>query len=229
MGMAQPTRAQLWNGTVVCGGSSFSVCASVSVTVTGNVVTMDVWNLSGLYGSDPNTLFTRIGFYGSGTAGAAAVQGSLTMTGATTGPRRPGVWTLRPPDTIGGIEMDMTTAATAGSTVANGIASGCATALPSTMAFWQSYGCNAALPAEEGGFTPVGAVRISFQITGTMDLAHTQVLIKGQNGTTNVTTLCVTGHNCSLVTPEPVTIALLGSGLAGMGGFGLLRRRRRKS
>jgi len=30
-----------------------------------------------------------------------------------------------------------------------------------------------------------------------------------------------------MVTPEPVTMLLLGSGLAGMGGFGLVRRRKK--
>ena len=41
----------------------------------------------------------------------------------------------------------------------------------------------------------------------------------------NVT--CTTGVNCSVV-PEPMTIALLGTGLLGIGGVSVLRRRRKK-
>lgn len=225
----QPAVAQDWNGSVVCGGNAFAVCASVHVSISaGNVVTMDVWNLSGLEGTYANTLFTKIGFYGAGTAGVSAVQGSLSMTGGYTGVQ-PAQWQLEDPNNAGGIALNLTTSANGNqSSINNSVASGCATNLPQgvKMGFWQSYGCNSSLPALEGGFTELGAVRITFQITGTWDLSQTDMLIMGQNGPDGLSTQCITGGNCYVV-PEPFTIALLGSGLAGVGGVGVFRRRKK--
>jgi hypothetical protein len=38
---------------------------------------------------------------------------------------------------------------------------------------------------------------------------------------------CIDGETCASVVPEPITMVLLGTGLAGVGGAGLLRRRRK--
>jgi hypothetical protein len=43
------------------------------------------------------------------------------------------------------------------------------------------------------------------------------------------TTSCVTGVDCAMVTPEPVTTVLMATGLLGIGGVAVLRRRRRTS
>jgi hypothetical protein len=229
LGIAVPAYGQSWNGTVVCGGNSFNVCASVGVSITGNMVTMNVWNLSGLEGTYSNTLFTKIGFFGSGTAGVTAVSGSLTMTGGTTGNVAPATWQLGSPNNSGGIQLNLATSANGtNSSINNSIASGSAAGLPngSKMGFWQSYGCDATLPALAGGFTAADPVQIRFQIVGTWDLSQTEMLIMGQNGPGGMSTECITGRNCSSV-PEPFTIALLGSGLASMGGLGFLRRRKK--
>ena len=57
----------------VCGGDTFTTCAAVRITVVGNNVTVDVWNLSG------NTA-------GELTAPRATPAASLTASGSTTSP-----------------------------------------------------------------------------------------------------------------------------------------------
>jgi hypothetical protein len=111
-------------------------------------------------------------------------------------------------------------------TVNNGIASGCATpsALPGgANQLWMNP---CALPT---GAADPGYVVFSFDITGTWDLASTELFIKGQNGPNGASTECFTGNGtCNDVVPEPITMVLLGSGLAGVGGAGWFRRRRRE-
>jgi len=52
----------------VCGGDTFTTCAAVRITVVGNNVTVDVWNISGntaaSYGTQSNagSIFNGIGF-----------------------------------------------------------------------------------------------------------------------------------------------------------------------
>jgi hypothetical protein len=72
----------------VCGGDTFTTCAAVRITVLGNNVTVDVWNLSGntaaTYGTQSNagSIFNGIGFYHV-PAGIDVVTGSMSVTGPT--------------------------------------------------------------------------------------------------------------------------------------------------
>jgi hypothetical protein len=74
-----------------------------------------------------------------------------------------------------------------------------------------------------------GYVIITFSASGLLtrsQLAALELGIKGDDGSNNKAA-CFAGENCVSAVPEPITMVLLGTGLAGVGGAGLLRRRRK--
>ena len=215
-----------WN---VCGGNAFATCASVHLAVTGNQVTVNVWNLSGYNGSAASTVFTAIGFEGIGNV-ALAGSPAPTMTGPVRGGDTPAVWGFRNNKQVGGgVTLDIVGMSGGNNTsVNNSIASGCASnaSLPGgSNELWMNP-CSA--PTALGG---AGWVTITFAITGSWDVDQTYLLVKGQNGPNGQSTECITGgvnENCvPNVVPEPITMVLLGSGLMGVGGFRAFQRRRK--
>ena len=207
---------------MVCGGNTFNTCASVDLTVTGQTVTIRVWNLSGFHGSYANTVFTAIGFENVGNV--AVVTPSVTMTGPARFGDQPATWQLHDNTQVGGgVKLDLVTTSNSNTHVDNGIASGCAdnTFLPGgSNNLWMNPCSQPADP---------GYVTISFTVSGTWDVNDTYLLVKGQNGPGGISTECITGGasaNCydTTVTPEPITLVLLGSGLASLGAVGLIQR-----
>ncbi len=240
-------RAQSKSWTV-CGGDTFATCASVTVSISGsNLVTMTVMNLSGTYGTYAATVFTSIGLYNipssvclvsGGVCATSPVQTAMSGPTRASNPGTPSAWYAQNnKQTGGGIQLDL--GAQSGqnsSTVDNGLAGNCDLAnLPGgSNNLWMNPvnppcgTTGVANPGTNGGF-----VVFSFSVNQPWDLTNTQLLVKGQNGPNGQSTQCFTGTspngqpaNCFTV-PEPVTVSLFATGLLGMGGVGMLRRRRR--
>jgi hypothetical protein len=214
----------------VCGGSTFATCASVRLNVVGTSVTLSVRNLSGMQGTYGGSVFTSIGLQNVPAGVGAIVPSSgyvKGMSGPTRGGDTPAPWRLANDKVVGGgIWLDLATKNSNG--VDNGIASNCGMgSLPGAGNLFMSGSCG------KSGVTNASAnggwVVLEFDVTETWDpsAAGTELMVKGVNGPNGDVTVCLTSENCSAVdvVPEPFTIALVGSGLAGLG---ILRRRRRK-
>lgn len=235
LGLPSAAYADGFQSYKVCGGLSFSTCAAVTINVVGTDVTVRVWNLSGngaaTYGvgstTPSNTVFNGIAFYNTG--GVSAVGGTLTTSGPARSGNNPTGWGLQNNATLG-FSVDWR-AISPGAGGANGIASGCAApgGVPSTLNVYENP-CSGNLSNTNDWVT------FSFKISGSWDPTTSDVVIRGIDPITRRSTECWTGTDsagnpasCTTVTPEPVTMSLLATGLAGMGGAGFLRRRKQKS
>jgi hypothetical protein len=232
---ATPAWADGFRSYQVCGGDQFVTCAAIEITVVGSNVTMRVWNLSGNAGvtgvaSPANTVINSIGFYNV-PAGVAAVTGSLSTSGPARPGDTPGNWNLA---NGGKLNFGVDFKATSGNNLDSGIASGCASGASLGSSPPNLYLNPCADPASD----PTGWVTFNFQIAGgSWDPNTSDIVFRGQNAQTGERTECWAAPtpggrpaNCtSAAVPEPITMTLLATGLASMGGAGFIRRRRNRN
>ena len=222
-------RADGFKSYHICGGDKFTTCAAVQISVVGKNVTVNIWNLSGNTNanngiqSNGNTVFNGIGFYHL-PPGVKIVSKSVSANGPFGANGQPGRWKFK---NNGKVAFPVGIAGRSGGKLANGVASGCGTVPPKTKLF-----VNGCTSPTNGGW-----VTYHFKIKGNWDPNQSDIVLRGIQrfpGGKKLATECWTGtnpsggvSNCTTVTPEPVTLTLLASGLAGMSGAGLLRRRRK--
>lgn len=228
LAVSSPARADSFAWDNFCINDAFVVCASVRVNVsaTGNL-TMQVWNLEGMsFGGTPLGVahtMTAIGLYHTGAwAGTGTYNSAKYVTGAG-GTDVTGFWSTRGASdisTLGGVAVGLAT----GSRGNDGI-NGC-TQLPGGTK-WLTCGSFPGSPYMEFKFQLSGWDKNTMSASEFELRWHSQQI--GPNGAYSLK--CDTGGYggygpCSQV-PEPFTIALLGSGLMGVGGVGFIRRRKK--
>ena len=228
-------RADIKDFTNYCTTAALHTCASVQVETIpngsgGTIVVMRVRNLQGTLAMD-NTgggIITKIALSAPTITGASnltvTTQGSVGVVGNPAS-----FWQITNTNVGGPVAFSAST-----NTQLGGIA-------PAKYLRGGIMGCDNAYVVPTSYFQTCGAtsgwVEFSFTTTNSWSAKdaqiawHTDAVVYNNGGYKNCRTLDPVGawEHCQgvAVTPEPITMTLLGTGLASLGGVGLIRRRKK--
>ena len=233
--LAQPAAADSRNFYNYCTQGSFRTCASIQVETVlnatgGTNVIMRIQNLQGTLGFDNTggSLITNIGITAPDIQGASGL--SVTTQGAIGTVGNPqSFWTINNSSVGGFVEFGAGTNALN----YNGL-------YPASVLRGGIMGCNNAFTVPTDYYQTCGGnawVVFSFTTTNAWSADDVQVAFKSaalvsRNGGTKACRTsdpATANEYCIEVVPEPITMTLLGTGLAGLGGVGLFRRRKKDS
>jgi hypothetical protein len=213
-------KAETFNFDNYCITGGFPVCASVRLTSVGNHLTMQVWNLNGTLGLTHT--ITSVGLYHNTTAFTGQVDQFHVnyVNGGSTDITK--YWSTKGATdikTLGGVNVELAE----GTKGNNGII-GCTN--PGGGTKWAT--CNTFPNQAYVQFDFTFKNNAHFSLDGVELRWHSQQIV--QVGSLK----CDTGGNGDYppceghVVPEPMTMALLATGLMGLGGSGFVIRRRKK-
>ena len=203
-----------------CTPGAVRACSSVQVITNliagGTSVTIRVRNEQGGFGDNSGgSLISKIGLVVPTVSGASGLSVNA-VGGASSVGTAASNWSLHNPGNLGG---QITLVAGIGVNGGPGGIQGCSTPFGGARSsYFQTCGS--------------GWVELTFTTTTSWSANQAEVAVL-------TTSFAVNGQGfecgtvptpnagaCVIATPEPVTMILLGSGLASMGGFGLVRRRK---